>query len=258
MKAGSFTIGPLLLVLCLSLSGSSASAADSLFTNASAAYGRADYTAAARMFRQAAARQPATGVLQNLGNAEWQRGQVGQAVLAWEQSLWLDSFNERARNNLKLARKVAQLETPDLAWYEVISSWLPVNWWAWITGASLWLAIGIGLLPGILRLRKSVWQQAAAAFGLALFLLSAPALYGVHTRSHMGFVLQKNTPLRLTPTAAAQEIWHLGPGEGVRVQSARGNYLLVRTRGGRTGWLERGELGVMVEMPAAAAAVASR
>ena len=213
------------------------------FHEGAEAYQAMNYQQAAESFRRAAIARPASGTLQNLGNAEWQSGRTGQAILAWEQARWLNPFNEAARNNLRFARKVAQLEAPDLAWYEVVSTWLPFNWWAWITGISFWFAIGIGTVPGILRLRKAVWQQALAAFALAVFLLSLPAHLGVNSRSHLGFVLEKNAPLRLTATEEAQYVTRLPAGEPARLERVRGHFILIRTN--RTlGWIHRDQFGL--------------
>lgn len=232
----------LLVVPLLSLSAL-ASTSDALFHTGVAAYHSADYALAAQAFRQSVALQPASGALQDLGNAEWQCQRAGPAILAWEQALWLDPFNGAARQNLRFARKTAQLEAPELAWYEVISTWLPVTWWAWIAGLSLWGAVGLTLLPGILRRRKATWHQALAALGLMVFLLSIPALFGVHSRSRIGFVLQPDTPLRLTPTREAQPLTRLAAGEPARWVRARGDFVLVRTS--RTlGWVERDQLGL--------------
>ena len=102
----------------------------------------------------------------------------------------------------------------------------------------------MGTLPGILRRRKATWQQAIAAVGLMVFLLSVPALFGIQTRSRLGFVLQKDTPLRLTPTLEAQAVTRLAAGEPARWVRARGNYVLVRTS--RTlGWVEQKQLGLI-------------
>jgi tetratricopeptide (TPR) repeat protein len=235
----------MLLLLALRPCASIASAAspEARFQDGVAAYRAGDYAIAAEAFRESVTLQPASGALQNLGNAEWQRRRTGAAILAWDQALWLDPFNRPARENLRFARKNAQLEAPDLAWYEVISTWLPVSWWAWIAGASLWLAVGMGLLPGILRQRKATWHQAFAAVALMVFLLSVPADVGVETRSRIGFVLQKDTPLRLTPTLEAQAVAHLVAGEPARLVRTRGNYVLIRTN--RTlGWVEQDQLGL--------------
>jgi len=219
-------------------------ASDTSFRDGSSAYHAADFESAAKAFRQSAALHPASGTLQNLGLAEWQRSKIGPAIVAWEQALWLDPFNQSARANLRFARKAAQVEAPDLSWYEVISTWLPVNWWAWIAGVSLWLAVGVTIVPGVLRRPKAAWHQALAAFGVMLFLLSLPAHLGVQTRSRIGFILQKDTPLRLTPTQEAQAITRLSAGEPARLQRARGNYLLIRaTRA--TGWVAQDQFGAI-------------
>jgi hypothetical protein len=237
ISAFGFLLAPLLALTAF------ASSPDTLFQTGVAAYRAADYPRAAEAFRESVTLQPASGALQSLGNAEWQQRHTGDAILAWEQALWLDPFNDYAHQNLLFARKTAQLEAPELAWYEVISTWLPVTWWAWIAGGSLWLAVGMGTVPGLLRRRKATWQQAIAALSLMVFLLSIPALFGVQTRARIGFVLQKDTPLRLTPTLEAQVVTRLAPGDPIRWLRARGHYVLIRTN--RTvGWVVQDQLGL--------------
>ncbi len=228
-----------------------ASPAYALFQTGAAAYRAGDYAVAVTAFRQAAELRPASGTLQNLGSAEWQRGRTGPAILAWEQAVWLDPFNNSARENLRYARKAAQLESPELAWYEVVSTWLPVNSWAWLAGSSLWLAVGLVFLPGIFRWPKRAWHQAVAAFGFAVFLLSVPAHVGVDTRSRIGFVLGKDTALRLTPTAEAQPLTRLAAGEPARLERTRGRYFLIRTSRA-SGWVERSEFGLISRFPLSA------
>jgi tetratricopeptide (TPR) repeat protein len=215
-----------------------------LFEQAKQAYRGGDYSNAASLFREAAGGRPASGTLLNLGNAEWQSGHPGPAVLAWEQARWLDPFNGSARDNLRFARRAAQLEAPELPWYEVVSTWLPVNWWAWIAGVSFWFAMGIATLPALLRIRKTVSQQASAALALAIFLLSVPAHFGVNSRARIGFVLTRNAPLRLTPTEDAQYVTRLPSGEPARVERVRGRFLLIRTNRA-SGWIERNEFGLI-------------
>jgi hypothetical protein len=241
-----FVIGLCLWLILITSPAASVRAADFevQFREGLATYRLGDYAGAVKAFRESAKEQPAAGTLQNLGNAEWKLGRTGAAVLAWEQAVWLDPFNDPARMDLRFARKTAQLEAPELAWYEVISTWLPANWWAWIAGASLWLAVGMVMLPGILRWRKATWHQAVAAFCLMMFLLSIPAYIGLHTRSRLGFVLQPDTVLRLTPTSEAQAVTRLTAGEPGRLVRTRGNYVLIRTN--RTlGWVEHQQFGLI-------------
>jgi hypothetical protein len=224
-----------------------ASPAD-LFRDGTTAFRANDFPGAIKAFRQSANLKPASGTLQDLGLAEWHRGHAGAAILSWEQSLWLEPFNAAARGNLRYARKVAQLESPELTWYEVVSTWLPANWWAWIAGISFWIAIAMVLLPGIFRRPRAAWHQAAAALGLTIFLLSIPAHIGVHTRSRIGFVQQKDTPLRLTPTKEAQFVTRLAAGEPARLERQRGNFLLVRSSRS-SGWVEREQFALICQHP---------
>jgi tetratricopeptide (TPR) repeat protein len=214
------------------------------FQAGTAAYQTAEYSAAAQAFKDSAALEPASGTFQNLGLAEWELGQTGPAILAWEQSLWLNPLNGAAQGNLRFARKAAQVEAPDLTWYEVISTWLPVNLWAWVGALSFWSAISAALLPGIFRWRKAAWHQAVATIGLTVFLLTLPAFLGVHTRSRLGFIVQKDCPLRMTPTAEAQSITRLNSGDPARLQRARGDFVLVRTSRA-SGWVKKDQLGLI-------------
>lgn len=222
--------------------GKNASPAQVLFNQGNAAYDSERYVQAAQAFAQSAVLEPAVGTLVNLGLAEWQLGRTGEAILSWERARWLSPYNRAARQNLEFARR--RVESPELAWYEVVSTWLPMNWWAWLAGTTLWGAIWLAIAPVILRARKAGWQQATAAFGLMLFLLTVPAQIGVNTRSRIGFVLRDHTPLRLTPTRDAQAITRMAVGQSARVKKTRGDFLLVQS-GRSSGWLQRGELGLL-------------
>lgn len=236
----------LLLIIafaCCAL-GCQATANRDPFTVGTAAYAAGDYETAVVAFREAASAGPAAGTLLNLGLAEWQRGAVGPAILAWERTRWVSPFDRHARNNLQFARTQAQLESPELTWYEVASTWLPANWWAWIVGGSLWFVVGMLTLPGVLRRRRTTWHQTLAAVGLGVLLLSLPAHLGVLTRAQLGFVLAKDVPLRLTPTADAEAVTRLAAGESARCLRRRGDYVFVRTNHA-TGWLHRTEFALV-------------
>lgn len=199
---------------------------------------------AAAAFEKSAAIQPAAGTLVNLGLAEWQRGHAGAAILAWEQARWLDPFEPRAEANLKFAREVAQVDAPQLKWYEAVSTWLPPNVWVWGAGATLWLAVGLLILPGVFRRRVAGWHQWLAALAFGIFLFSLAGNFGVVSRTQIGFVLKKNAPLQLTPTHEGEVISTLAAGEPARELRTRGNYVFIRTMGG-SGWLEKNEFGLL-------------
>jgi len=223
---------------------SASTPAQELFRQGSASYVTNGFDPAAVLFQEAASASPASGTLHNLGNADWQCGRPGPAILAWERAQWLDPFDRSTRTNLRFARKERQLDAPELAWYEICSSWLPVNAWPWIACVSFWLAVAMIMLPGILRWRKTDWHQGIAAAGFAIFLLTLPALAGVHTRSKLGIILPQETPLLLTPTSEAQILTRLPAGETARLEREHGPYVFIRTASA-AGWVGRAQFGLI-------------
>ena len=216
------------------------------FANGLVAARAGNFPDAAAAFECELKSQPSSGGLVNLGGVEWQRGRAGAAILAWERAAWIDSFDESVKQNLKFARAVAQVDAPELRWHEQLSTWLPGNWWLWMAGAGLWLAAGALVLPRVFRRKKSGGQQMLVAFGVVVFIFALVANIGVVSRTDIGFVLKKNTPLRLTPTGGSELISTLPAGEPVRRVKVRGNYLFIRTPMA-AGWVEQGQVGFVNE-----------
>jgi tetratricopeptide (TPR) repeat protein len=202
-----------------------------------AAYGAGQFESAAQAFKDSLAGRTTTGTLLNLGLAEWLQGHTGEAILVWEQTSWLNPLDHAARENLLYAREAAQVDPPELTWFEQSSTWLPANYWMWIMSGSLWLAVALMTLPDFLRIRKAGWHQTAGTLALGVFLFTLAPSAGVFTRSKIGIVTKKNTFLRLTPTRAGELVAALSPGEPLRELRRRGNYLFVHTQNGN-GWVE--------------------
>ena len=237
------------VVLALALAGlllKARAATDDSFTHGVASARSGQLSMAAATFEKSVQARPSSGGFVNLGVTEWQRGRAGTAILAWERAMWIDPFDESAAQNLKFARTVAQVDEPELRWFETASTWLPPNAWVWLAGTSLWLAVGALVLPQVFRWRKSGWQQTLAALGLCAFIFSVTANLGVVSRTDIGFVLKKNAPLRLTPTSGSELTFTLSAGEPVRRLKTRGNYFFVRTPMA-AGWIERDQVGLINE-----------
>jgi tetratricopeptide (TPR) repeat protein len=224
-------------------------AAQDFFHSGLTEYQAGHFDKAADLFGKAAVRSPIAGALYNLGDADWQAGRPGQAMLAWEQAQWLDPFARNAASNLRFARRSLQLDGPDLSWYEICSTWLPVDAWPWLACATFWLAIAMVMLPGIFGWRRSGWQQGLAAASFAMFLLTLPALAGVHARTKLGVVMAAEAPLRLTPTSEAQVLTRLASGTIGRVEGRHGIYVMIRC-GPYEGWLEAQQLGMIAKLHA--------
>ena len=232
-----------LLVFLVVLAGAfnGRAAGEAAFREGVTHYEAGQFEPAAQAFRKSLAEQAAAGTLLNLGLAEWRRGQPGEAILAWEQSAWLNPLAAGAHRNLSFARETLQVNPLELTWCEQTSTWLPASWWTWIAGGSLWLAVAMVTLPGFFRMRKAGWHQTLAALALGIFLSSLPPNLGVFTRAGIGIVTGKDATLRLTPTQAAEMLASLPAGEPVHRLRTRGDYLFVHTQYGN-GWVARRQI----------------
>jgi tetratricopeptide (TPR) repeat protein len=234
-----------LIFLCtLILAGLSARAEspEARFTAASAAYASGDFAEAVAILRKADADGPVSpGLLHNLGNAEWKVGRPGYAILAWERARSLDPHQRNTAANLRFARRDSRLEEPARSWYEQYSEWLSPTIWLSLASGGLWGGIALLTLPRLLGWRRADWHQGITALGLAVFLLTVPALAGLVARSNVGVIIGDDTELRLTPTREAEKLGKLPAGEVARVEKERGDYLYVRAEPDRAGWLRRAE-----------------
>jgi tetratricopeptide (TPR) repeat protein len=233
----------LLCALLLSL-GISRSMATSQFEEGIEAFEAGKFPQAANAFRASLKEQSTPDTFLNLGLTEWRRGRAGAAILAWEQALWLDPTHKAASENLEFAREVKQLDLPDFAWHELPSTWLPANYWAWLAFLTFWSSVAMVILPTALRWRKASWHQGVAALSFGLFLLTIPAQFGVASRSHIGVILERKAPLRLTPTDDAEHTFTLDAGETARRIRTRDDFVYVRSSHG-SGWVKQKEFGLI-------------
>jgi len=213
------------------------------FEKGVAAYQAQDFPAAAKYFGDELKRVASAEAWRNLGNAEWQGGHPGPAVLAWERARWINPSDAEAAASLRYARQSAQLAELPLSWWENYSIWLSVNTWTWLATASFWLTVAlVFVLPAILGRRRTAWNQFLAAVAFGVFLLAIAGAAGIQTRTAIGVILSPATPLRQTPTQHAQILTQLAAGELVRCRNIRGSYYFLHTSTGDWGWVEKGQL----------------
>lgn len=226
-----------LLTLIFAAVPARGSTASEWFEQGVAAYVAGDYDRAVTAFEECVALGPSAGALHNLGNAQWARENRGQAILAWERAAWLDAYERNSRSNLRVARRLAQLDAPQLTWFEMCSAWLPANAWAWVATGSFWFGAAVLILPPVSGWRRAYWHQIAGALGLTVFLLTLPALAGVYSRAQRGVIVTEETPVRLTPTSDGEVLMRLPAGETASLARRKGGYLHIRTAGGGSGWV---------------------
>lgn len=206
-----------------------------------ARYNEGDFAGAVESYQALAKKSVSPGLLHNLGNAQFQQGKLGPAILAWEQARSLDPWLRNATANLHFARNHAGLDEPAYSWAEKYSAFLSPDTWTWIVALGFWSAAGLLTLPALLRRKRTSLTQGGAVVAIGIVLLALPALLGLATRSQCGIIQTADTVLRLTPTQEGELLTKLAEGELARSEQTHGEYLYIRASGDRAGWVRRTE-----------------
>jgi hypothetical protein len=183
--------------------------------------------------------------LYNLANSYARAGKPGMAVLNYERAALLAPYDPDIAVNLQYVRTSAHVLTE------------PPSRFAWIVQfasptSAAWLGVlGIALL-GTAFLAKRVthrflWIRAGGMLvGATLITLTVSNAMLLWPRMHEAVVLTSQTPALVSPVPMADTAFVLSEAETVTMTAKHEDFILVRTRGGLSGWVARGNLGAVV------------
>lgn len=219
-----------------------------LFEEANEAYRAGDHQAAFDAYAAiAASRFRTREVLANAGNAAWQAGDPGRAVLFYERALVIDPRYDLARENLARIQPETNLGgEPDPA--EVLAAWFrstPNGMWAGLVLVALGLlsaaiAMTAKSQPG--SLQRTAWT--GRLVGGALAWCVAAGLLAGHTRMQSpprdaAIVLEDRVQARLGPGSQFEAALELPAGTRVRLAGQPdGGWVRFTLRDGRSGFVE--------------------
>jgi tetratricopeptide (TPR) repeat protein len=224
------------------------SEATPLFETANAAFAAGRYAEARAAFEQLLRQEgPSASILFNLGNASFRAGRVADAILFYERALLLAPRDQDVRANLRQARKAADLPVPEEGAWRRLVGLATTDGWAWLASGGLYVLCAALIARRLLRdggahvvVRRALRVTAA---GAATVLVAAGAAcvtrLGERDRA---IVLASDPVLRVAPFASATASAELVPGEIVRIERAHGGFSLVRTQGGKSGWVADGSV----------------
>jgi len=193
-----------------------------------------------------------------LGNARFESGRPGEAILAYERGLRLRPGSADLANNLRYVREEAGL--PSLTIQDVAL----LRWWR-VAGATLgttlaytislvlwWLAVAGAIWWYLRRKRMSEKRRFAllpAAAGVCVLALLFFALgwsrYDYLYRSDEAIIVAPVATLRVSPTPEASAEAELPPGHKITITDRINRYVKVRLGDGRQGYLLLEEVAVI-------------
>lgn len=213
------------------------------FDAANASFAEGKFAEAARDFASVLATDGYSApILYNLANARFREGKPGEAILNYERALVLAPGDPDIVANLRLARTKAGLSAGKPARTTRFAQSLSLNAWA------SWAAVALFLLCAAVpwqRRRRGI-RAALGLGGAAAAILLMTALCALWLRwpdLNRAVVITKDCAARISPVTVGEVVFRLAEGEAVTVRRTRGNYTLVQSPDGHTGWVSRNEIG---------------
>jgi hypothetical protein len=185
--------------------------------------------------------------LYNLANSYARAGKPGLAVLNYERAALLAPDDADINANLDYVRASAHVPTePRNRFARIAEAASPspsLAAWMGVLGIAL---MGAGLLARRMT-RRFKWVRAVSILlGGALIALTVSNAMLVWPRMHEAVVLINQTPARVSPVPMGDTAFVLSEAETVTITAEHDEFVLVRTRGGLSGWVARANLGAVV------------
>ena len=193
-----------------------------------------------------------------VGNAPYEAGDFGRAILAYERGLRLQPGNDELANNLRFVREEAGITRPVVPentlvrWWRAAGAGLGAGtcfvlamacWWLAVAGALFWYLRREGMSEGR---RFALLPVAGLLLGLAvLFYQLGSSRNATLARADEAVLIQQSAALRVAPGPEATLEATLSSGRKLRIVDRFERYVKVQTEDGRQGWLPQAAVEVI-------------
>jgi hypothetical protein len=183
--------------------------------------------------------------LYNSANAYVRAGKPGLAVLNYERASLLDPDDPDVDANLRFVRESLHVAAEPQRWTDRLVKVASPAVVAWLGVAGV-VMMGAGLLAGRLAPRRRRTRRAAIVAGAALVGFTVSNGMVLWPKLHEAVILREGTPARVAPVPMGDPLFVLPEAETVRITAEHEDFVLVRTRAGRAGWVLRANLAPVV------------
>jgi hypothetical protein len=183
--------------------------------------------------------------LYNLGNSYARAGKPGLAVLSYERAALLAPDDPDINANLAYVRASAHVSMKPRSRFErLVQATSPTSAaWLGVFGLAL---IGIGLIARKVAPRFRWMPRGGILLGVALIALTVTNAMLLWPRMREAVVLIDQTPARVSPVPMGDTAFVLREAESVTMTAEHEDFMLIRSRGGLSGWVARANLGAVV------------
>lgn len=211
-----------------------------LTAKANQEYSAGRFREAAELYQQALAEgATSAAVFYNLGNARYQAGDTGRAILNYARALALEPQHPEAEANLRVARdKARALQLPAKKWDRWISRF-PASHYTIALAASFWIA-AFALVTLLIARRRSRFAMLLFALGLIMTAASAAALYLLETGNSgrgLAIVVADKIEARVATADSSGAVLALPVGSELKILSTRGDWVHAALPNDLRGWI---------------------
>ncbi|HEY4210275.1 MAG TPA: tetratricopeptide repeat protein [Steroidobacteraceae bacterium] len=183
--------------------------------------------------------------LYNLGNSYARAGKPGLAVLNYERAALLAPGDADIRANIEYVRASVRVSPEPRGPFARAAQTLSPTLAAWLGVVGIVL-LGAALLAKRTPARLRWARVGGTVVGAALVGLAVSSAVVLWPRMHEAVVLINQTPVRVSPVPMADTAFALPEAETVTVAAEYGDFTLVHTRDGRSGWVARASVGAVL------------
>lgn len=183
--------------------------------------------------------------LYNLANSYARAGKPGLAVLNYERAALLAPNDPDINANLDYVRTTANVPSEPQTRFTRIAQLVNPKQAAWLGVLGIAL-LGAGLLSSKGTRRYRGLRATGILIGIGLVSLTACNAALLWPRMREAVILINQTPARVSPVPMGDTAFQLREAETVTISAEHEDFILIRTRTGRTGWVARANLGAVV------------
>jgi hypothetical protein len=183
--------------------------------------------------------------LYNLANAYARAGKPGLAVLSYERAALLAPDDPDINANLAYVRASAHVPIKPRNRFARLAEATSPTSAAWLGVLGLALA-GIALMARKIAPRFLWIPGGGFLLGVALIALTVSNAMLLWPRMHEAVVLIDQTPARVAPAPMGDTAFVLREAESVTMTAEHEDFVLIRARGGLSGWVARANIGAVM------------
>ncbi|MBS0418453.1 MAG: tetratricopeptide repeat protein [Proteobacteria bacterium] len=183
--------------------------------------------------------------LYNLGNSYARAGKPGLAILNYKRAALLAPNDPDINANLDYVRATANVTSEPQTRFTRVAQLVNPTQAAWLGVLGIAL-LGAALLTSKVTSRYRGLRATGILVGIGLASLTACNAALLWPRMREAVILINQTPARVSPVPMGDTAFQLSEAETVTIAAEHEDFMLIRTRTGRTGWVARANLAAVV------------